>query len=104
MLISFSLHAIAALLRSQVAPRAPARSSSSAVIDTVTSNLRDAVRLILILAALLAIGALVAGNTWVRAKVGDMGKPGWATGGPVHRVGGPPTGRWCSGWSWPSAC
>ncbi len=64
-------------------PQSP--EASSAVIDTVTANLRDAVRLILILAALLAIGALVAGNTWVRGKVGDMGKPGWATGGPVHR-------------------
>ena len=28
--------------------------------------------------------ALVAGNSWVRAKVGDLRKPGWATGGPVH--------------------
>ncbi len=63
-------------------PQSP--QAASAVIDTVTSNLRDAVRLILILAALVAIGALVAGNAWVRAKVGDMKKPGWATGGPVH--------------------
>ena len=63
-------------------PQSP--EAASAVIDTVTRNLRDAVRLILILAAVVAVIALVAGNTWVRAKVGEMGKPGWATGGPVH--------------------
>ena len=39
---------------------------------------------ILVMAALVTIVALVAGNSWVRAKVGDMRKPGWVTGGPVH--------------------
>jgi hypothetical protein len=63
-------------------PQSP--QAASAVIDTVTTNLRDAVRLILILAAVVAIVALAAGNSWVRAKVGDLRKPGWATGGPVH--------------------
>jgi hypothetical protein len=63
-------------------PQSP--QAATAVIDTVTANLRDGVRLILILAALLAIGALVAGNAWIRSKVGDKGKPGWATGGPFH--------------------
>ncbi len=62
-------------------PQSP--QAAAAVIDTVTANLRDAVRLILILAALLAIGALIAGNSWIRAKVGARGKPGRAT-GPVH--------------------
>ena len=63
-------------------PQSP--QAASAVIDTVAANLRDAIRLILVMAALVAIVALVAGNSWVRAKVGDMRKPGWATGGPVH--------------------
>ena len=63
-------------------PQSP--QAAAAVIDTVTTNLRDAVRLILILAAVVAIVALVAGNSWVRTKVGDRSKPGWATGGPVH--------------------
>jgi hypothetical protein len=63
-------------------PQSP--DAASAVIDTVTANLREVVRIILILAAVVAVIALVAGNTWVRAKVGEMGKPGWATGGPVH--------------------
>ena len=63
-------------------PQSP--QAATAVIDTVTANLRAAVRIILILAALLAIGALVAGNAWIRSKVGDMRKPGWTAGGPVH--------------------
>ena len=63
-------------------PQSP--QAASAVIDTVTANLRDAIRLILILAALVAIGALIAGNAWIRAKAADLRKPGWATGGPAH--------------------
>ena len=63
-------------------PQSPA--AASAVIDTVTANLRDAVRLILLLAVVVAVVAFAAGNAWVRAKVGAMGKPGWATGGPFH--------------------
>ena len=80
------LVAIAVLENRYVAGVKPPQSpqAASAVIDTVAANLRDAIRLILALAALVAVVALVAGNTWVRAKVGDMRKPGWATGGPVH--------------------
>ncbi len=79
------LVAIAVLENRYVAGVKPPQSpqAASAVIDTVAANLRDAIRLILALAALVAVVALVAGNTWVRAKVGDMRKPGWATGGPV---------------------
>ena len=63
-------------------PQSP--DAAAAVIDTVTATLRDTVRIILIVSALVAIGGLVAGNAWVRGKVGDMRKPGWVTGGPVH--------------------
>ena len=63
-------------------PQSP--DAASAVIDTVTANLRWAVRIILIVSALVAVGGLLAGNTWLRAKVGDMRKPGWVAGGPVH--------------------
>ena len=63
-------------------PQSPA--AQAAVIDIVTTNLRDAVRIILIVAALVAIIAIAAGNSWIRAKAGDMRKPGWVTGGPVH--------------------
>ena len=63
-------------------PQSP--EAATAVIDTVTATLRDTVRIILILAALTAIGVVVAGNGWVRRKVGDMWQPGRATGGPAH--------------------
>jgi hypothetical protein len=64
-------------------PQSP--EASAAVIDTVTTNLREGIRIILIVAALIALGGLLAGNAWVRAKVGAMRKPGWVTGGPVQR-------------------
>jgi len=38
----------------------------------------------MIVLGLIAIGGLLAGNAWLRAKVGDLRKPGWVTGGPVH--------------------
>ncbi len=63
-------------------PQSPA--AQSAVIDIVTTNLRNGIRIILIVAALIAIGGLIAGNRWIRSKAGDMRKPGWVTGGPVH--------------------
>jgi hypothetical protein len=63
-------------------PQSP--EAASAVIDTVTANLREAVRIILILAAVVAVIALAAGNAWVRRTVGNMNKPGWSTSGPVH--------------------
>ncbi len=63
-------------------PQSP--EAASAVIDTVTANLREAVRIILILAAVVAVIAVAAGNAWVRRTVGTMNKPGWATGGPAH--------------------
>jgi hypothetical protein len=63
-------------------PQSP--EASAAVIDTVTANLRAGIRIILVVAALVALGGLLAGNAWVRAKAGDLRKPGWVTGGPVH--------------------
>ena len=55
--------------------------AQTALLDTVTATLREAVWIILVVAALIAIGAVVAGNAWVRHKVGDIS---WMTGGPVH--------------------
>jgi hypothetical protein len=60
-------------------PQSP--EAQTALLDTVTATLRDTVWIILIVAALIAIGAVVAGNAWVRHKVGDIS---WMTGGPVH--------------------
>ena len=83
-------------------PQSP--EATAAVIDTVTATLRDSVRIILVVAALVAIGGLLAGNAWVRAKVGDLRKPGWVTERPGPRLRGRPPARPCSGRSWPSAC
>jgi hypothetical protein len=63
-------------------PQSPA--AQSAVLDIVTANLRNGVRIILIVAAVIAIIGLLAGNRWLRAKVGATRKPGWLTQGPVH--------------------
>jgi hypothetical protein len=63
-------------------PQSP--EAQTALLDTVTATLRDTVGIILVVAALLAIGAVVAGNTWVRHKVGDLRTVGWVAGGPVH--------------------
>jgi hypothetical protein len=64
----------------------PSRSqaANAAVIDTVSAVLRDTVRTVLIVAALIAFGALIAGNSHLRAWLADMRKPSWMTDGPVH--------------------
>ena len=58
--------------------------ANQAVLDTVTAALRQAVRVILIVAAFIAIVALIAGNRHVRAWVAGGTRPGWMTEGPVH--------------------
>lgn len=58
--------------------------ANQAVIDTVTAALRQAVRIILIAGALIAIVALIAGNRRLRAWTAEGNRPGWMTGGPVH--------------------
>ncbi len=81
-------------------PQSPA--AASGVVDTVTANLSDAIRIILFVSALVAIGTVVAGNAWVRRKVGDTRKPGWVTGA-RFTTSWRSTARSCSGRSWPSA-
>jgi hypothetical protein len=58
--------------------------ANQAVIDTVTAALRQAVRIILIAGALIAIVALIAGNRRLRTWTAEGNRPGWMTGGPVH--------------------
>jgi hypothetical protein len=58
--------------------------ANQAVIDTVTASLRQAVRIILVVAALTAVVALIAGNRRLRAWAAGGNKPGWMTDGPVH--------------------
>jgi hypothetical protein len=57
--------------------------ANQAVVDTVTAALRQAVRIILIAAALIAIVALIAGNRRLRAWTAGGSRPGWID-GPVH--------------------
>jgi hypothetical protein len=58
--------------------------ANSAAIDIVTSSLRGAVRIILIVAAVVAILALLAGSKYVRSLVDDKRGPAWLTRGPAH--------------------
>ena len=58
--------------------------ANQAVIDTVTSTLREALRIILIVSAIVALGALIAGNRHLHAWLTDRDQPAWMTGGPVH--------------------
>ncbi|HEX3981073.1 MAG TPA: hypothetical protein VHW93_07610 [Acidimicrobiales bacterium] len=58
--------------------------ANSAAIDIVTSSLRAGVRIILIVAAVVAILSLVAGSKYVRSKADGERAPDWLTQGPVH--------------------
>jgi hypothetical protein len=58
--------------------------ASQAVIDTVTAALRQAVRVILIAAAIVAIVALIAGNRRLRAWTAGGNRLEWMTNSPVH--------------------
>jgi multisubunit Na+/H+ antiporter MnhF subunit len=58
--------------------------ANQAVIDTVTANLRLGVRIILIVAIVVSIVALIAGNRRLRAWMAGGPRPQWMTDGPVH--------------------
>lgn len=60
------------------------KEAASAVVDTVGAVLLDTVRTILIVAALVALGALVAGNSHFRSWLRERRRPAWMTSGPVH--------------------
>lgn len=58
--------------------------ANAAVIDTVSAFLLDTVRTVFIVAAVIAIVGVIAGNAWIRAWVGNRRKPSWMTDGPAH--------------------
>ena len=58
--------------------------ANQAVIDTVTATLRLAVRIILIVAVLIAIVTLIVGNRRLRAWMAGGDRPQWITSSPVH--------------------
>jgi len=60
------------------------RDAAAAVIDTVSAKLLDGIRGILIVAAVVTLIAVIAGNSSFRRWVGRRRRPGWMTGGPVH--------------------
>jgi hypothetical protein len=64
----------------------PSRSkpANAAVIDTVSAGLLDTVRTVLVLSALVALVAFLAGNARVRRFFADRSWPAWTTSGPVH--------------------
>lgn len=58
--------------------------ATAAIIDTVDAALLDSVRVILIVAAIVAIAAFVVGLGPVRRWMQNRTTPAWLTGGPVH--------------------
>jgi hypothetical protein len=60
------------------------KSARTVVIDTVDAPLLGSVRTVLLLAVIVLVVALVAGNRHVRAWVTSKERPPWMTSGPVH--------------------
>ena len=60
------------------------RPATEAVVDTVSAFLLDTVRTTFVVAAVIAVVAVVAGNASVRTWVKGRTAPAWITGGPVH--------------------
>jgi hypothetical protein len=58
--------------------------ANQAVIDTVGAFLLDSIRTILLVAAIVAIGALLAGNARIRSWLAGRRWPRWMTEGRVH--------------------
>ena len=61
------------------------RAANAAVIDTVTVALREMARNVLIVAAVIAVVAVIAGNRQFRTWVSRRDKPAWMTRGRLHR-------------------
>jgi hypothetical protein len=58
--------------------------ANQAVISIVTNSWRAEIRIILIISAVIAIAALIAGNDRVQAWASGKSKPRWVTEGPTH--------------------
>jgi hypothetical protein len=78
---------IVAIARNQyLSGLGPSRSkpANAAVIDTLSAGLLDTVRTVLVLSALVALVAFLAGNARVRRFFATRSWPKWTTQGPVH--------------------
>jgi hypothetical protein len=60
------------------------KDAAAAVIDTVDASLLDSIRVVLIVATVIAVVAFVVGLAPVRRWLAHRGVPSWLTGGPVH--------------------
>jgi hypothetical protein len=60
------------------------KATTAAIIDTVDAALLDTVRLVLVVAAIVAVVAFVAGLGPVRRRLEERTLPPWMTGGSVH--------------------
>jgi hypothetical protein len=78
---------IVAIVRNQyLSGLGPSRSrpANAAVIDTVSAGLLDTVRTVLVLSALVALVAFLAGNARVRRFFANRSWPAWTTSGRAH--------------------
>jgi hypothetical protein len=62
------------------------RAAQAAVVDTVSAPLTDGARTVLMVGAVAALLAVVAGLSVVQRLLTGRRLPGWMTGGPVHDV------------------
>ena len=60
------------------------KDAAAAVIDTVDASLLDSIRVVLIVATVIAVVAFVLGLGPVRRWMEHRGVPSWLSGGPVH--------------------
>ena len=78
---------VASVLRHQyLSSLGPSQSkpAAAAVIDSVDAVLLDRVRITLIVAAVIAIVAVLLGNSWIRSWLANRRKPAWMLGGRFH--------------------
>jgi hypothetical protein len=61
------------------------RAANAAVIDTVSAQLQDSLRTILIIGAVVAVAAFVVGIPAVRRWLSSRQRPAWLTESPFHR-------------------
>ena len=79
---------VAAVVRNQYLSSllpSQSRAAAAAVFDALAALLLDSIRTIMIVAAIIALVALAAGNRWVRAQFNRAGRPAWLNDGPVPR-------------------
>lgn len=62
------------------------RGAAEAAYDVVTAVPLDTIRAILAVAAVVALLGQLAGNRWLRGRLGALGRPAWLVENPVRRI------------------